>query len=749
MRRRATERAMMARVIGITTRTTLLAWTVTLGTLGIFVVIIVPEQKRDLRVGLESKARGVAVALQGEVAGAAVSEDYSSVVDHAMQVLAGDKTVDFLVITKNDGYAVIVERDSWRVVPNLDAYWHPDERRSSSDIEQVPLFNQRLFHFAVPFDYSGLQWGWIHVGLSLDSYDRSVKLVYRRTGILAVVCILLSLIASRLYAKRFVEPILRLRAVVEQVASGDFMARAHIESKDEIQELAEAFNTMANALLHRNRIVESVRFTAQSLQSKPQWSEVVEQVLSKIGLAANASRVLVGERQVSYDGVAVGSIRFEWTAAGIPRWQDSFQNISLADEGLWEQEERLAAGEMVVVRHGAANDWRVAQPGMPPLSEIIAPIMVGNVFWGTLVVHDCEHDREWDEVEKDSVRAVAEMLGATIVRQSALLELFEAKGELEDRVINRTRELREQIVAKDRINSELEEAQKRLIELSRLSGMAEVATGVLHNVGNVLNSINVSSTLIADRLRASRVSQLKDLARLLREHEANLGAFLLHDPIGQRILPYLDKVSQHLVQERDELCKELEGLVQHVGHVKDIVAMQQTYARTSGVLEIIAFDTLIEDALRITRAEMDRHGVVLRKDIEKVPTMTTDRNKILQILLNLLRNAKDAVKASQSSPREITVRLRSIGERRLRLQVSDNGSGIAPENLTRIFSHGFTTKKDGHGFGLHLGALTARQLGGSLSAESEGPSRGATLILELPINGTTTTTIKDGGFYEL
>lgn len=739
---------MMARVIGITTRTTLLAWTVTLGTLGIFVVVIVPEQKRDLRVGLESKARGVAVALQGEVEGAAVSEDYSSVVDHAMQVLAGDKAVDFLVITKNDGYAVIVERDSWRVVPNLDAYWHPDERRSSSDIERVPLFNQRLFHFAVPFDYSGLQWGWIHVGLSLDSYDRSVQLVYRRTGILAVACILFSLVASRLYAKRFVEPILRLRTVVERVASGDFMARAHIESKDEIQELAEAFNTMANAVLHRNRIVESVRFTAQSLQSKPQWSEVVEQVLSKIGLAANASRVLVGERQVSYDGVAVGSIRFEWTAAGIPRWQDSFQNISLADEGLWEQEERLAAGEMVVVRHGAANDWRVAQPGMPPLSEIIAPIMVGNVFWGTLVVHVCEHDREWDEVEKDSVRAVAEMLGATIVRQNALQELFEAKGELEDRVINRTRELREQIVAKDRINSELEEAQKRLIELSRLSGMAEVATGVLHNVGNVLNSINVSSTLIADRLRTSRVSQLKDLARLLREHETNIGDFLLHDPIGQRILPYLGKVSEHLVQERDELCKELEGLVQHVGHVKDIVALQQTYARTSGVLEKIAFDTLIEDALRITGAEMGRHGVLLHKDIEKVPTMTSDRNKILQILLNLLRNAKDAVKASPVAPREITVRLRSIGEERVRLQVSDNGSGIAAENLTKIFSHGFTTKKDGHGFGLHFGALTARQLGGSLSAESEGPSRGATLILELPINGTTTM-MKSGGPHEL
>jgi two-component system, NtrC family, sensor kinase len=728
----------MLKTTGITARTTILAWTVTLATLSIFIVIIVPEQKHDLQVGLESKANGVAAALRGEVAGAAVSEDYSSVVDHAMQVLAGDKTVDFLIISKNDGYAVIVERGSWRLVSKLDDYWHPDERRSSSDIERVPLFNQRLFHFAVPFDYSGMQWGWIHVGLSLDAYDSSVKLVYRRTGILAVVCILLSLVASRLYAKRFVEPILRLRAVVEQVASGDFMARAHIESKDEIQELAEAFNTMADAVLHRNRIVESVRFTAQSLQSTPQWSEVIDQVLSKIGMAASASRVLVGERYVSPDGVAVGSIRFEWTAANIPRWQDSFQNISLAKEDLRELEERLALGEMVVARHGPDKAWRVNRSGMPPLSEIIAPILVGNVLWGTLVVHDCERDREWHKVEQDSVRAVAEMLGATIVRQSALLELFEAKSELEDRVIERTRELQEQIVAKDRINSELEEAQKRLIELSRLSGMAEVATGVLHNVGNVLNSINVSSTLIADRLRTSRVSQLKDLARLLREHETNIGDFLLHDPSGQRILPYLEKVSEHLVQERDELCKELEGLVQHVGHVKDIVALQQTYARTSGVLEKIAFDTLIEDALRITGAEMGRHGVLLHKDIEKVPSMTADRNKILQILLNLLRNAKDAVKASPVAPREITVRLRSIGEERVRLQVSDNGSGIAAENLTKIFSHGFTTKKDGHGFGLHFGALTARQLGGSLSAESEGPSRGATLILELPINGTTT-----------
>ena len=339
------ERVAMLKITGITARTTLLAWTVTLATLGIFVVIIIPEQKRDLRIGLESQATGVAGALQGEVAGAAVSEDFSSVVDHALQVMAGDKTVDFLVITKNDGYAVVVERDSWRVIPNIDGFWHPIVRTPTGNIERLPLFEKRVFHFAVPFDYSGLQWGWIHVGLSLESYDRSVRQVYLRTGVLAVVCILLSLVASRFYAKRFVEPILRLRAVVEQVARGDLTARAHIDSQDEIEQLADAFNNMADAVLHRNRIVESVRLAAQSLQGATQWSEVIDQILSKIGQSANASRVLVGESHLSPENVALGSIRFEWTAPGIPGWRDSFQNRDLAKRAsrnwrivwLWER----------------------------------------------------------------------------------------------------------------------------------------------------------------------------------------------------------------------------------------------------------------------------------------------------------------------------------------------------------------------------------------------------------------------------
>lgn len=312
-------------------------------------------------------------------------------------------------------------------------------------------------------------------------------------------------------------------------------------------------------------------------------------------------------------------------------------------------------------------------------------------------------------------------------------QLAEAKRDLEQRVAERTQELREQIMAKDQAHAELQAAQKRLIEVSRLSGMAEVATGVLHNVGNVLNSINVGASLLMDRVRTSRVGRLQEVGQILLEHQASLCDFLTHDPRGVRILPYLAKLSEHLLQERDETTKELKALVQHVGHIKEIVAMQQSYARPSGVLEKVPAESLIEDALGMTLESIERNGITLTRDIQPVPTLVTDRHKVLQILLNLLRNAKDAAKTRAEAPRAIAVRLRPGENERVRFQVTDNGMGIAPENLARIFSHGFTTKKDGHGFGLHSGALAARQLGGSLTVESEGLGRGATFTLELPV----------------
>ena len=211
------------RRFGITLRIALLAWLITVVTVSIFVSVIIPEQKRVFLENLESKANSVAVSLRDVGAGAIVNEDYATLVEHCLQVLKGDESIEYLVITKNNGDSWVHERTGWRF-SQLPKEWHPDSRKPSSGIGVVSEFNRRVFHYSQPFDYSGIQWGWIHVGLSLGTYDRSVATVHRRTGLLALLCVLLALLASGLYARFLVKPILRLQSVVRRVARGDLSA---------------------------------------------------------------------------------------------------------------------------------------------------------------------------------------------------------------------------------------------------------------------------------------------------------------------------------------------------------------------------------------------------------------------------------------------------------------------------------------------------------------------------------------------
>jgi signal transduction histidine kinase len=283
-----------------------------------------------------------------------------------------------------------------------------------------------------------------------------------------------------------------------------------------------------------------------------------------------------------------------------------------------------------------------------------------------------------------------------------------------------------------RHSAQLAEAQERLIALSRQAGMAEIATGILHNVGNVLNSVNVSTALVAGRIRESRVDKLVSLIHMMKQHSGDLQEFLGKDPKGQHVLPYLAKLGEHFQSERDGLLAELESLSSHVDHIKRIVATQQSYAKVSGLVENVCLSDMVEDALRILEPELVRHKIEVQRDFEPLPTIAAEKHQILQILLNLLRNAKQALREAEGGP-VIRVQIRRLEEGRISLAIRDNGVGLPPENLTRIFGHGFTTKVNGHGFGLHSCALAAGQMGGSLRAESEGPGRGATFTLELPL----------------
>lgn len=288
------------------------------------------------------------------------------------------------------------------------------------------------------------------------------------------------------------------------------------------------------------------------------------------------------------------------------------------------------------------------------------------------------------------------------------------------------------ITDRKRAEAERENLHRQLLESSRQAGIAEFATGVLHNVGNVLNSVQVATSSVADSLKKSRAASLAKAVAMMREHEKHLGEFLTQDPKGKQLPAYLSQLADHLAKDQALVLNELADLQKSVEHIKDIVTTQQNVAKTGAAIEALRVQDLLEDAVKINASSLRQPDLVVLKEFENVPLVAAAKNKVLQILINLVRNAAQACDESSNRPKRVALRIRK-GEHCARVEVNDNGIGISQENLARLFVHGFTTKKDGHGFGLHSAALAAKEVGGSLSAESEGPGRGATFILELPL----------------
>ena len=290
------------------------------------------------------------------------------------------------------------------------------------------------------------------------------------------------------------------------------------------------------------------------------------------------------------------------------------------------------------------------------------------------------------------------------------------------------------ITERKQAEEDLKKAQGELLQASRLAGMAEVATNILHNVGNVLNSVNVSASLLSDQLKRSKAANLSRASDLINLHSADLNQFLTVNPKGRQLPTYLAQLAEHLIQEQSVMAEELESLRKNVEHIKDIITVQQGYAKVLGVSEAVPTAEVLEDALRMSAESLQRHGVEVERDYDPalLPIITIEKHKILQILVNLISNAKYACVESKRPDKRLTLRV-SCSDAWLRIAVMDNGVGIAPENLTRIFNHGFTTRKDGHGFGLHSSALAANDMGGSLRAQSEGLGKGTTFLLELPL----------------
>jgi PAS domain S-box-containing protein len=328
-----------------------------------------------------------------------------------------------------------------------------------------------------------------------------------------------------------------------------------------------------------------------------------------------------------------------------------------------------------------------------------------------LEIRVAERTAELHRVNKDLIDEIME-------RRRTEQELEQYKNHLEELVEER--------------KAELEATQNRLLDASRRAGMAEVATSVLHNVGNVLNSVNVAANLIRDTVSMSRIDGLERAVELLEEHEDDLVYFLTHDDKGKQLTLYLGQLHRIFKADRNEILDKAGDLCKKVDHINQIIMLQQSYGTVRGVWESCKLSDLLEDAIQINSESLNRQGAVIKRDFQTDLVVQMERQKVIEILVNLIGNASQAMEQHDQIDSVLTMRFRHLLKNAVRVEVEDNGVGISEENQTRIFAHGFTTRNQGHGFGLHASAIAAKELGGTLTAQSEGPGKGATFILEIP-----------------
>jgi NO-binding membrane sensor protein with MHYT domain len=273
---------------------------------------------------------------------------------------------------------------------------------------------------------------------------------------------------------------------------------------------------------------------------------------------------------------------------------------------------------------------------------------------------------------------------------------------------------------------------QQTIETARQAGMAEVAVNVLHNVGNVLNSLYVSSNLVAEKIKKSRLTELSSLSKMLTEHQDDLGNFITNNPQGSKIPVYVKVLSEHWRDEQATLTTEMETVIKNLQHIKDIISVQQDLSKTREHIQVIGVEELLEEAVLICGFQYDLDNITLEKHYGKLRPVLFNKLKLIQILVNLLRNAKDALIASNNPDKKLILQLGILDNKTIFIKVTDNGVGISPENMKNLFTHGFSTKPSGHGFGLHASTQAIKEMEGTLQAQSDGIDLGATLTVTLP-----------------
>lgn len=524
----------------------------------------------------------------------------------------------------------------------------------------------------------GLGGAWLRAALS--------SLVVILTGAVAV-------LASRSLHRRLyrvvTEPFVELRNVINAIRADSPFALDSIHPKDrQIRRLVKRLGELFRELHNRELLLNEAKLDLE-LNVLTRTSELQQQVEDR-----KRAEIALRDSEI--------------------RYRNLFENNPMPMFVMDLESMRFMAVNLAAQSHYGYSGKEFASLTLPQLTYVKDAGRVPRAFRQENRSFDAG---EWRHVRKNGEEIDVQLTAHTIVFTGKMAMIILAND----------------VTERNRAQRALDEANKKLMITSRQAGMAEVATGVLHNVGNVLNSVNVSASMIAQTIHESKSRGIKKAADLLNANRENLPAFFAPEGKGSVFMEYLAALASQMENERANQLTELELLSRNITHIKKIVAMQQNYAKVGSMLERQSARDVAMEAIQLTSRDLAQHSI--RSNVQCADDarfVYTDRHKVLQILVNLISNARQAMCDVPHADRLLSISVTRAPRGAIRFSVKDQGCGIPREHLTRIFNHGFTTKKDGHGFGLHGAAIAARELHGSLSVHSDGPGRGATFTVELP-----------------
>ncbi len=288
--------------------------------------------------------------------------------------------------------------------------------------------------------------------------------------------------------------------------------------------------------------------------------------------------------------------------------------------------------------------------------------------------------------------------------------------------------------------TELKAAQSQLVEAAHMAGMAEVASGVLHNIGNAINSVNVRLKLSEEKIDKLNVEKLAQAVDMLESNSGKLDRYIAEDPRGQNVFPYMKLALNSMAEQRTEALADIRFLDNQVKHICEIVSLQQSYAKGKRKpREEHRINDILIDAVRMQSDILERDGITVEVDCSYSTPILLDRLQLIQVFVNLIKNAAHSIVAQAPDRKvmQLSTRLAENGEGTspmVEVVINDTGVGFSPDLKDKIFTYGFSTKKDGgKGFGLHYCANYLRSVGGSIYAESDGQGSGAQFIIKVPI----------------